>query len=136
MARQCGDTHLQPLPWLTRVSCSIASRGPDARGTAARCPVRPPSVRLGRRDLFFQLVNRRYERGSLLITTNQRVSEWGTVFGDEVLATAILDRLLHHSHRLMITARATDFVRSASRACSVRDWQRPHPSPRDAAQTV
>jgi DNA replication protein DnaC len=53
--------------------------------------------------LFFQLVNRRYEKGGLLITTNQRVSEWGTVFGDEVLATAILDRLLHHSHTLMIT---------------------------------
>jgi DNA replication protein DnaC len=53
--------------------------------------------------LFFQLVNRRYEKGSLLITTNQRVSEWGMVFGDEVLATAILDRLLHHSHTLMIT---------------------------------
>jgi DNA replication protein DnaC len=53
--------------------------------------------------LFFQLVNRRYEKGSLLLTTNQRVSEWGTVFGDEVLATAILDRLLHHSHTLMIT---------------------------------
>ena len=53
--------------------------------------------------LFFQLVNHRYERGSLLITTNQRVSEWGTLFGDEVLATAILDRLLHHSHTLMIT---------------------------------
>jgi DNA replication protein DnaC len=52
---------------------------------------------------FFQLVNRRYERGSLLVTTNQRVSEWGTLFGDEVLATAILDRLLHHSHTLMIT---------------------------------
>jgi DNA replication protein DnaC len=53
--------------------------------------------------LFFQLVNRRYERGSLLVTTNQRVSEWGSVFGDEVLATAILDRLLHHSHTLLIT---------------------------------
>jgi DNA replication protein DnaC len=53
--------------------------------------------------LFFQLVNRRYEKGSLLVTTNQRVSEWGTVFGDEVLATAILDRLLHHSHTLLIT---------------------------------
>jgi IstB-like ATP binding protein len=37
------------------------------------------------------------------VTTNQRVSEWGTMFGDEVLATAILDRLLHHSHTLMIT---------------------------------
>jgi DNA replication protein DnaC len=53
--------------------------------------------------LFFQLVNRRYEKGSLLVTTNQRVSEWGAMFGDEVLATAILDRLLHHSHTLMIT---------------------------------
>jgi DNA replication protein DnaC len=53
--------------------------------------------------LFFQLVNRRYEKGSLLVTTNQRISEWGIVFGDEVLATAILDRLLHHSHTLLIT---------------------------------
>lgn len=52
--------------------------------------------------LFFQLVARRYERGSLLITTNQVVTQWGAVFGDEVLATAILDRLLHHSHTLMI----------------------------------
>lgn len=52
--------------------------------------------------LFFQLVNRRYERGSLLVTTNQRVSDWETVFVDEVLATAILDRLLHHSHTLLI----------------------------------
>jgi DNA replication protein DnaC len=53
--------------------------------------------------LFFQLVNRRYEKGSLLVTTNQRVCDWGIVFGDEVLATAILDRLLHHSHTLLIT---------------------------------
>jgi DNA replication protein DnaC len=52
--------------------------------------------------LFFQLVARRYERGSLLITTNQVVSQWGAVFGDDVLAAAILDRLLHHSHTLMI----------------------------------
>ena len=52
--------------------------------------------------LFFQLVARRYERGSLLITTNQLVSQWGAVFGDDVLAAAILDRLLHHSHTLMI----------------------------------
>jgi DNA replication protein DnaC len=52
--------------------------------------------------LFFQLVSRRYERGSLLITTNQAVTQWGTVFGDEVLAAAILDRLLHHSHTLII----------------------------------
>ncbi len=48
-------------------------------------------------------MNRRYERGRLLVTTNQRVSEWGALLGDEVLATAILDRLLHHSHTLVIT---------------------------------
>ncbi|MBA3844850.1 MAG: ATP-binding protein [Actinobacteria bacterium] len=52
--------------------------------------------------LFFQLVARRYERASTLITTNQVVTQWGAVFGDEVLAAAILDRLLHHSHTLVI----------------------------------
>lgn len=52
--------------------------------------------------LFFQLVARRYERTSTLITTNQLVTQWGAVFGDEVLAAAILDRLLHHSHTIMI----------------------------------
>src|SRR3954449_2063365 len=61
--------------------------------------------------LFFQLVARRYERGSLLITTNQVVTQWGTGFGHDVLAAAILDRLLHHSHTLMIQARAIASVR-------------------------
>lgn len=53
--------------------------------------------------LFFQLVARRYERNSMLITTNQPVTQWGTVFGDEVLAAAILDRLLHKSHTITIS---------------------------------
>ena len=52
--------------------------------------------------LFFQLVSRRYERGSILVTSNRAVSEWGTVFSDAVVATAILDRLLHHSHVVTI----------------------------------
>jgi len=52
--------------------------------------------------LFFQLVSRRYERGSMLLTSNRSVGEWGTVFGDAVVATAILDRLLHHSHVITI----------------------------------
>lgn len=52
--------------------------------------------------LFFQLVSRRYERGSMLITSNRAVGEWGTVFGDAIVATAILDRLLHHSHVITI----------------------------------
>jgi DNA replication protein DnaC len=52
--------------------------------------------------LFFQLISRRYERGSVLITSNRSVGEWGSVFGDAVVATAILDRLLHHSHVVTI----------------------------------
>ena len=47
--------------------------------------------------LFFQLVSRRYERGSILLTSNRSIGEWSTVFGDPVVATAILDRLLHHT---------------------------------------
>ena len=53
-------------------------------------------------NLFFQLVARRYERGSMLMTSNRSVGEWGDVFGDAVLATAILDRMLHHSHVVTI----------------------------------
>ena len=52
--------------------------------------------------LFFQLVSRRYERGAMLVTSNRGVGEWGSVLGDPVVATAILDRLLHHSHVLTI----------------------------------
>ena len=48
-------------------------------------------------NLFFQLVSRRYERGSIIITSNQSLGAWGEVFGDPVIASAILDRLLHHS---------------------------------------
>jgi DNA replication protein DnaC len=47
--------------------------------------------------LFFQLVCRRYERGAMLITSNRGISEWGAIFADPLVATAILDRLLHHS---------------------------------------
>ncbi|WP_311734987.1 IS21-like element helper ATPase IstB [Alloyangia mangrovi] len=52
--------------------------------------------------MFFQLVSRRYERGALLVTSNRAVGEWGTVFDDSVVATAILDRILHHSHVVTI----------------------------------
>ena len=69
--------------------------------------------------LFFQLVSRRYERGSLLITSNRSVGEWGTVFGDPVVATAILDRLLHHSH--VVTIRGDSYrLREKRRAGLVK----------------
>jgi len=48
-------------------------------------------------NLFFQLISRRYERGPMILTSNQSFGSWGEVFGDPVLATAILDRVLHHA---------------------------------------
>jgi DNA replication protein DnaC len=53
-------------------------------------------------NMVFQLVSRRYERGSMIITSNKSFAEWGSVLGDDVLATAILDRLLHHCNIIAI----------------------------------
>ncbi|MEU8403144.1 IS21-like element helper ATPase IstB [Nonomuraea sp. NPDC048892] len=53
-------------------------------------------------NLVFQMISKRYEKGSILLTSNKAFSEWGQVFGDEVLATAILDRLLHHCEVIAI----------------------------------
>jgi len=53
-------------------------------------------------SLFFRLVVRRYERASLIVTSNKSFLDWGEVFGDPILATAILDRLLHHATTLNI----------------------------------
>jgi DNA replication protein DnaC len=48
-------------------------------------------------NLFFQLVNARYEKGAMILTSNRGFAEWGDVFGDPIVATALLDRLLHHA---------------------------------------
>lgn len=53
-------------------------------------------------SLFFRLLSRRYEKASIILTSNKSFSDWGDVFGDHVLATAILDRLLHHSTTINI----------------------------------
>nr|WP_203587861.1 IS21-like element helper ATPase IstB [Actinospica acidiphila] len=53
-------------------------------------------------NLVFQVISKRYEKGSIILTSNKTFSEWGQVFGDEVLATAILDRLLHHCEVIFI----------------------------------
>ena len=66
-------------------------------------------------NLFFQLIATRYERGSILLTTNQQVTEWGHVFGDDTIAAAILDRLLHHSHTLVIKGELPTQSEQASR---------------------
>lgn len=53
-------------------------------------------------NLFFQLVNEFYEFKSIIITSNKMFSEWGGTFGDQVLVTAILDRLLHHAETVIM----------------------------------
>lgn len=53
-------------------------------------------------NLFFQLIARRYERNSTIITTNTPFSKWGEIFGSPTLANAVLDRLLHHSQIVSI----------------------------------
>jgi DNA replication protein DnaC len=53
-------------------------------------------------NLFFQLISRRYERGPMILTSNQSFGSWGEVFGDRIIATAILDRILHHAITLNI----------------------------------
>jgi len=52
--------------------------------------------------IFFQLISARYERGSIILTSNKSYGDWGSVFGDPIIATAILDRLLHHSTTINI----------------------------------
>jgi DNA replication protein DnaC len=52
--------------------------------------------------IFFQLVSARYERGSIILTSNKSYGDWGSIFGDSIIATAILDRLLHHSTTINI----------------------------------
>jgi len=71
-------------------------------------------------SLFFRLVSHRYQRGSILITTNKGIKDWPEILaGDEVLATAILDRLLHNSHVLDVKGRSyrlRDLERAVTRS--------------------
>jgi DNA replication protein DnaC len=73
------------IRWLTRAALLIVDE-------IGYLPVIP-----GGGNLFFQLVNARYERGAMILTSNRGFAEWGDVFGDPVVATALLDRLLHHA---------------------------------------
>jgi hypothetical protein len=57
--------------------------------------------------LFFQLMTRRYEHASTVLTSNKGFEEWGEIFGDEVMAAALIDRLVHHCHLVTSAATAT-----------------------------
>jgi DNA replication protein DnaC len=83
--------------------------------------------------LFFQLMSRRYEHGSTVLTSNKSFEEWGDVFGDEVMAAALIDRLVHHCH--IVSIRGNSF-----RMRQQRDlWRSLNPDPsgeRDSSGTT
>jgi DNA replication protein DnaC len=56
--------------------------------------------------LLFQLVSKRYEKGSIIVTTNKPFEQWGEIFTDDVIAAAVLDRLLHHSYPFFINGKS------------------------------
>jgi len=53
-------------------------------------------------NLFFQLVSSRYERASLIVTSNKPFGRWGEVFGDDAVAAAMIDRLVHHAEEVSL----------------------------------
>lgn len=57
-------------------------------------------------SFFFKLISKRYEKKSTIITTNKPFEEWDTIFGDDVVAAAILDRVLHHSYPFLINGKS------------------------------
>jgi IstB-like ATP binding protein len=61
----------------------------------------------------FQVISRRYERGSIVLTSNRGFSDWGAVFADQVVAAAILDRLLHHATVINIKGKSYRMRRHA-----------------------
>jgi DNA replication protein DnaC len=77
-------------------------------------------------NLFFQMVNARYERGAMILTSNRGFGEWDQVFGDSVVAAALLDRLLHHAVVVRIEGASYRLRRHAE---LLPDTATPRPSP-------
>lgn len=69
-------------------------------------------------QLFFQLMSRRYEHASTVLTSNKSFEEWGDIFGDEVMAAALIDRLLHHCH--IVNIRGNSYRMREHRALASR----------------
>ena len=74
-------------------------------------------------NLFFQLISRRYEKGPMILTSNQSFGAWGEVFGDRVLATAILDRVLHHA--ITINIRGHSYRLKEKLKAGLVRWEEP-----------
>jgi DNA replication protein DnaC len=70
--------------------------------------------------LVFQLMSRRYERASTVLTSNKSFEEWGEIFGDEVMASALIDRLVHHCHIVNIRGNSYRMKHHAALAAALR----------------
>ena len=91
--------------------------------------------------LFFQLINARYEHAATVLTSNKGFEEWGAILGDEVMAAALIDRLLHHCHVVNIRGNSyrmrkhTDLLRAISPRAHARA-SKPKRRPRREGSTT
>ena len=99
-----GKGHINPLAIKHQLRCTLVTkkeRTHSILNMTNYCPnnrVHP--------HLFFQLVSKRYEVSSIILTSNRGFDEWGNVFGDEVIAAAIIDRLVHHGRIFRINGKS------------------------------
>jgi DNA replication protein DnaC len=89
----------------------------------------------GGANLFFQLVNARYEKGATILTSNRGFKDWGEIFGDNVVAAALLDRLLHHAIVIEIAGNSyrlrehADLIPDALKGSAVQQAEKPRRKP-------
>ena len=79
--------------------------------------------------LFFQLMTRRYEHASTVLTSNKGFEEWGEIFGDEVMAAALIDRLVHHCHIVTIRGNSYRMRQHTDLWHALHTAQDPEPAP-------
>jgi DNA replication protein DnaC len=84
--------------------------------------------------LFFQLMTRRYEHASTLLTSNKGFEDWGEIFGDEVMAAALIDRLLHHCHIVNIRGNSYRMRQHSELWQALHGTPEPEPRPHPRAR--
>lgn len=80
--------------------------------------------------LFFQVISRRYEHASTVLTSNKGFEEWGEIFGDEMMAAALIDRLLHHCHIVNIRGNSYRLRQHAELRAALRQQPTTPPKPK------
>jgi DNA replication protein DnaC len=108
--------HTAMFTTLRQLAAAVLSPGPRGGMAALRSLSQPKllvidevgytRLTVEQASALFELVTARYERGSIILTSNLSFAEWGGLLGDEVLATALLDRLLHHAEVISINGRS------------------------------